>query len=181
MVFWKDRRLSFWFAGIECYTEKQHVFVYTYTLMDIPEESKEYFAAQAEEAKKHSRHYYGDIVRRVFLGSGDLILLLAPFFLDRASFSLYYVLGTASLFIVIAGVASPAYRFTSLLNMFSSFAAIIALECFAQSEYVNPAHIELQNAFGFWLAHLLALGFAIAFYFSVKTARWEFLRRRIKE
>lgn len=139
------------------------------------------FSEEADESKKQGRHYYGDIVRRIFLGAGIVILLVAPFLLDRALTPLYYVLGVASLFILIAGVASPAHRFTSLLNTFTSFFAVLVLEWFAQSTYVSPAGAEFESTLGFWLSHLLALGFAIAFYFSVKTVRWQFLGRRIEE
>ncbi|HEY4486125.1 MAG TPA: hypothetical protein VJB70_00115 [Candidatus Paceibacterota bacterium] len=144
-------------------------------------QKEEWFTAKVIENLRKGSHYYGDIVRRLFFIEGVVILLALPLYLHIITFPIFYIIGLAVLLILAAGTASPAQHWTSSLNLLLSMVGLVAFEWFALSVYQDSSHSDFHRTLCFWLNHFLALGFAVALYFSVKTARWQFLGKHISE
>ena len=142
---------------------------------------EEWFASKVAENLRKGSHYYGDIVRRLFFIEGVLMLLALPLYLHIITFPIFYIIGLALLLILAAGTASPTQHWTSSVNLLLSLIGVVAFEWFALSVYRDPSHTDFHRVFCFWLNHLLALGFAVALYFSMKTVRWQFLGKHIEE
>lgn len=113
-------------------------------------------------------HYYGDIVRKLFLLAGILLLVAIP--LDTELYASYLTLGivAALTLILLAGFTSPRNRKTTVGDMVVAALGFVIFEYFAVNHYV--VH---QNFFEmvFMLRQALALVFIIAVYFCSKTFR----------
>ncbi|OGF51742.1 hypothetical protein A3H04_02135 [Candidatus Giovannonibacteria bacterium RIFCSPLOWO2_12_FULL_43_11c] len=114
-------------------------------------------------------HYYGDIVRKLFV-SGDAIMILTyPFFMDRIFFST-----SISIFVivsvgVIAGFLNPRQKWANILTFIISVVALSVFEYHA----VTALSGENKNSFDlfFWINQILAIIFFFALYYSAKTIR----------
>jgi len=110
-------------------------------------------------------HYYGDIVRQLFLGLVVLMMVGAPFFADdlAAEFP-FIILGS----IVIAGLAAltnPVKNWVMYLNVIAAGVGLFMFETTALAAY------SAENPISFALRQAIAVIFLFAFYFGAKTAR----------
>ncbi len=113
-------------------------------------------------------HYYGDIVRALFLIGGIVMMLALPFFKNLIPAPYFVSIFALVVIATTAGLTAPSRRWTMRLNLFVSFLGFAVFEYFAVTQYgeVDPA-LFLTN-------QLLAFVFFFSFYYSVKTSRGHF-------
>lgn len=116
-------------------------------------------------------HYYGDIVRALFLCATAVMLLGLPTFVGyiqlptMVSVFAMLVLGCA------AGLTNPVQLWSAVLNVIISLCGFIVFESYAVIAYTQ------SGSFSFLMANLvLGFIFMAAFYFSMKTARGAYTR-----
>ncbi len=115
--------------------------------------------------KGHIAHYYGDFVRRIFLGVSIILLLSAPFLADAAPALIpFQILGAVGL-VLLSALTNPKNKTIMIANVAASLVGIVALEICALAAYRGEA-ILAMIAF-----QILALAFIYAFYLSLKTLR----------
>ena len=116
-------------------------------------------------------HYYGHIVRRLFLGAGVIILIT----LATAKHVLPFGTSLSILMILVvsffAGMTNPFQKWVIILDTCIALAALIIFEQHAVTGYVS-----LVDPL-FWVNQLLAVVFFFAFYFATKTLRSAFFSR----
>ena len=122
---------------------------------------------------KHSNvpHYYGDMVRRLFMIAGSIMLVTTPFFQDRLPVSAYVGLCAILVLDVIAGLANPLMRWLGYVEAAIALCACMTFEYFAIRDF------SVYDSL-FWINQTLALLFFIALYYAVKTARSAALKQQ---
>lgn len=113
------------------------------------------------------RHYYGNVVRLIFLASAVIMLIGLPAIIDYIgaptllSVIAILVLGLA------AGLTNPKQRWDAAINIIISIVGFIVFESYAVSMYQQHG---TDNKF-FITNLVLGFLFLFALYFSVKTWR----------
>ncbi len=120
-------------------------------------------------APRSVMHYYGDLVRKLFIASAVAMLVFLPFYDYKIP-----VPYTVSIFVivvlgVIAGVTNPLQKWVIVVNN------IIAACGVAVFEYMAVNNYDIKSLF-FWVNQALALTFLVALYFSTKTFRGMILK-----
>ena len=117
----------------------------------------------------NTTHYYGDIVRRLLLAAG--IILLFAILVDREYLSFYLLVGVfgALAFTILAGLTSPLNRFVISANVVISAVMFLIFEYFAIDAYLKTMDFFDST---FFLRQLLAVVFIAITYYSTKTLRW---------
>ena len=113
-------------------------------------------------------HYYGDVVRQLFITAAVIMLLLVPF-LATASISFASTMAVAAVLLVLfAGLTAPRYRLVAFVDTLIAGLGCIFFELLAMQVYAAG-----QTVFDFYFIgfQLVALDFLGAFYFSIKTLR----------
>jgi hypothetical protein len=117
-------------------------------------------------APKAPPHYYGDIVRGLFLAAA-IIMLIAGF----AGAALPMPTGLSIVWIVIlvliAGITSPVQRWIHWMNVAVSIIGLVIFGGAMLNQYHGPASVF---AGGIFLA-LLTLIFLLSLYFATRTLR----------
>lgn len=116
-------------------------------------------------------HYYGDVVRKLFVLAGALMLVTSPFFRDRLPLSVYWGVWVIIVLDIVAALTSPRLRSVAVAE------CIIALGCFGVFEYYALRDFSPVDAL-FWVNQTLALIFFFAIYFAFKTVRAGALEQR---
>ncbi|MCL4419088.1 hypothetical protein M1146_03215 [Patescibacteria group bacterium] len=128
---------------------------------------------------KLTEHYYGDIIRALFLIGAVVMLIMLPFSASMlpfpASFSILIILVLGFL----AGFTNPAQEWINFLNVIASGAGAIAFEYAAATVNFSSAH-PLVFIF-FVINQTLAVVFFLALYYSIKTLRGIWLDKSKKE
>jgi len=110
-------------------------------------------------------HYYGDYVRQIFVVTGALMLIMAPFLVNRAPALLPFEIGGAIALVVLAALTNPKKVWVLLADSLTAGVGIIVFESLAIAAYAS----------GNWLAFIalevVTLAFLFALYFSLKTVR----------
>ena len=112
-------------------------------------------------------HYYGDIVRKLFLGGAFGMLVTLPFVNALLPVPLFYSLLAIIILSLVAGFMRPGKVWTIVIDEIITIAAVLIFEYYAVDYYAI-------YSFGNWLFimnQLLALDFLIALYFNTKTLR----------
>lgn len=113
----------------------------------------------------HIAHYYGDFVRRIFLGVAIILLLSTPFLADTAVILIPIQIIGAVVLILLSALTNPKNKTIMIADVAASLIGIVALEILALAAYRGGAVMVM---IGF---QILALAFIYAFYLSVKTLR----------
>lgn len=123
--------------------------------------------------QKFPTHYYGDIVRKLFILAGAIMIIGTPFFKDEIAVPLVFPALAVVAFALIAGITNPRDRWAAMVNVAASAISLVVFEAFALGNYQ-----ETRNAgSGFFVAtQALAIIFFFALYFSTKTLRGRFPR-----
>src|SRR3989344_3610993 len=116
-------------------------------------------------------HYYGDIVRQLFIAGALLILIGAPFYADTLSVELPYEMVAALVLAALAALVNPHSKPLLLANAVAAGVCLLVYEHWALTQYDTSTWTQ------FILRELIALIFLIAFYFSLKTVRAFILRQ----
>lgn len=111
-------------------------------------------------------HYYGDRVRQLFLAAAFMMAATLPYFSPEIDQPLLMSIMGILVLAIAAGLTSPTYVSSALLNVLVAFAGLFVFESYATSRY----QLEGADIF-FWANQALALIFLFAFYFGLKTFR----------
>lgn len=122
---------------------------------------------QFEESIEGMTHYYGDAVRKLFLGGAVLMLVTLPFFWNLISVPITASITIILLIGVAAGLMNPKILWVAILNTVIAAGAFVAFEYYAVDTYIKYSSTHWL----FWIDQLLALDFLVAVYFGVKTVR----------
>ena len=135
------------------------------------------YSIPEEDEKRNGRwgpifsqpHYYGDIVRKLFVAGDAIMILTYPFFSEKIFFST-----TLSILVIvsigaIAGFLSPRQKWASFLTFIISIGALSVFEYHAAMS-ISGENKNLFNLF-FWTNQALAVIFFISLYYSAKTIR----------
>ncbi|TSC75311.1 MAG: hypothetical protein G01um101430_518 [Parcubacteria group bacterium Gr01-1014_30] len=117
-------------------------------------------------------HYYGDIVRRLFLTAGIVIAFSTPLFFHLApklSIPVFSLIVVVTL-VFLAGYTSPAKKRVVELDIISSALAIVLFGISAFLAWRSD-HPDWHRVFFFFLLSGLGLIFIFALYYSVKSLR----------
>ena len=110
-------------------------------------------------------HYYGDIVRQLFLGGAALLLFAAPFYADSITSELPYEIAAGLAVVCLAALTNPWKRWVITSDAITAGIIAVVYEWWALTGYdtITPIAFVLRQA--------TAIIFLFAFYFSVKTVR----------
>ena len=123
-------------------------------------------------------HYYGDIVRKLFLAGAIIVILVYPFFSSLEVPSPFIPAGSVFmitaivLLAILAGLTSWRGRWTAALDVAVSLFEVVFFEDHAIT-FVKTPPIWI-----FLTDQLLALIFITALYFSVRNLRGMLSRKR---
>jgi hypothetical protein len=110
-------------------------------------------------------HYYGDVVRRLFLLSALLMTITLPFFAAEIPGPFELSIFVIPLLVLAAGLTSPSQTWSHFLNTFLAVAGSIVFEYYAVLSY------QASDQKYFAVNQILTVLFLFATYFSVKTVR----------
>ena len=113
----------------------------------------------------HLNHYFGDIVRQIFISTAALILVAAPFYADNLRVELPFEIGGALALVALAALANPHNRGSMVGSSIAAGVGLVIYEIWALYAYHDSSWVQ------FFLRELIALLFLVAFYFSLKTVR----------
>ncbi len=122
--------------------------------------------------KRLTRHYYGDLVRFLFMLAAIIMLVTLPFLMGKLPVPLYISILVILVIGVLAGITNPLQKWISILNGLISTAALFIFEYYA----VNSLTISGVKTLYFITNQLLALVFLFALYYSIKTIRAMYLK-----
>ncbi len=113
----------------------------------------------------HISHYYGDTVRRIFLGTAVILFASAPFFPDSAVVLIPLLLVGAVTLITLSALTNPKNKLIMVANAIASLVGVVLFELLAIAAYraeVGLAMVAFQA---------LTIAFIFALYLSLKTVR----------
>ena len=112
-------------------------------------------------------HYYGNLVRRLFLVGALVMLISLPFLNSLLPVPLFYSLLAIIVLSLVAGFTSPVKKWAIIINELLAILAVLAFEYYAVGYYVQYAGWSWLFA----VNQLLALNFLVALYYNTKTLR----------
>lgn len=117
------------------------------------------------------RHYYGDIVRKLFLAAGVLMLATLAVFSSLITISLGWSLAAIIALALLSGLESPKHKMVVAINAVASAIGCGFFQYTAVNYYLSAStSMNVDWAF-FTVNQILALIFFIALYYSSKTVR----------
>ncbi|MBP6925833.1 MAG: hypothetical protein KBC22_02150 [Candidatus Pacebacteria bacterium] len=129
----------------------------------------------APENKKYIPHYYGDLVRVIFMFAGIVMLVTFPFFSNLIGVPIIFSTLVVIALALMAGLMNPRQKWVLVLNVIVSVIAFLLLEYHAYFAFTHLDNtVVLHNVF-FWTSQVLALLFFLATYFSMKTVRGRYV------
>ncbi len=123
---------------------------------------------QEQKKEVHPAHYYGDIVRKLFLIAGVMMIVGYPFFRDLIDVPTVFAVGLMVAIGLFAGIQTWRHPWTGVWNTAISVVAVCMFEYKAALFYLS-VNYSLHPVY-FWTNEALALIFFFAIYFSVKTS-----------
>lgn len=122
-------------------------------------------------------HYYGDIVRYLFLGAGLIMVISLPVFDAYIDVPLIISVICIAILGIAAGFTNPKQLVSSVVNFVIS---VIGFVIFLYTGVYNYQH-QIGNDKFVLTTLILAAIFIFAVYFSMKTLRAELLRNGNEE
>lgn len=116
-------------------------------------------------------HYYGDIVRRLFLLSAAIMLFVLPFFLNEIPVPAYISIISILCITLFAASTNPKQLWTEVVDVLVSLCGVFI---FAQ-EAIHAYEFQ-YSTFYFLLNECMSIIFLYALYFSTKTLRGRFIK-----
>src|SRR3989344_7832685 len=80
-------------------------------------------------------HYYGDIVRQLFLGIVVLMLFAAPFYTSNLPVELPFIVVGAVVIVGLGGLTNPFKRWVMTMNTVVSGVGVVIYETWALMSY----------------------------------------------
>ncbi|MCX6755529.1 MAG: hypothetical protein NT068_03280 [Candidatus Nomurabacteria bacterium] len=124
-----------------------------------------------ENKINYQGHYYGKIIRSIFIVGGLVMLLSFPFFSSLINLPIYIPIITIILFVVIGGLINPLSKWIFIAGSIIPVLALTMFEYYAFNTYQNISNLNSMSVAFFWINQALALMFFFATYLSVKTLR----------
>lgn len=118
------------------------------------------------------KHYYGDLVRKLFLAAALLMIILLPFMTQYLEVPLYISILAAIALSVFAGITNPLQRWSVILDFLVALLGTVIFEYQAVQGYTTYSLTHRT----FWGNQALAVLFIVALYFCTKTVRGMFLK-----
>lgn len=112
-------------------------------------------------------HYYGNLVRRLFLTGAIIMLLSLPFLNSLLPVPLFYSLLAIIILSLVAGFTSPRKTWAIIVDEIIATVAVLVFEYYAVGYYLQ--YTALSGLF--IVNQLLALNFLVALYYNTKTLR----------
>lgn len=118
-------------------------------------------------------HYYGDIVRFLFLASGLLMIITLPIFQDLLHIPTLISVSAIAILGIAAGFTNPKQLISAAVNFTISIFGFVVFAYTAINHYQSNINNDK-----FLLTTIILAGiFLFAVYFSMKTLRSELLDR----
>jgi uncharacterized membrane protein len=136
--------------------------------IDPEEMVRKQFETDRIRIKSRATHYYGDTVRKLFLGAGIAILVFLPFNKDFLSSYFFLLVCCILVFALLAGLTSRKRRWSIIADLVIAAIALVGFEIAAIAQYSGNGKFFDPISL-FWQG--LALNFFFALYFSCKTLR----------
>jgi len=130
--------------------------------------SKEDFYSE-KKTSEMSPHYYGDIIRAIFVSAGVLMIVALPFYKNQIPVTPTEAILSIIVLGILAGFMSPRQKWVSIVDGVVSLVAVLVFEYYAVLAYKSVGQI-FTGPF-FLLNQVLAGLFFITLYLSVKTFR----------
>lgn len=115
-------------------------------------------------------HYYGDIVRKLFLLAGLIMIITLPIFSDLISVPVVFSVIAIMVMAFLAGLQSPKKKSISLLNLAVAVVGYGIFQYQAFYHYAYATTFTISRPF-FAVNQILALLFFGALYYGSKTVR----------
>lgn len=119
-------------------------------------------------------HYYGDIVRKLFLAGGVIALVFRPIYPDLIPLNSFLFIIAMLVIAIIAGITNPEKYWTMISDLVIAGIAFIIFEYSAVSKYTTVNNLT----FLFLVQQSLGLIFFFALYYSSKTVRAMYLKKQ---
>ncbi len=133
------------------------------------------YSAAKEYLKEE--HYYGRVVRKLFLSAGIVMLFSLPLFSNLIPASAGMSLAAIVALGIVAGFLNPLSRWVVVLHLALSLAALIVFE---QEAILSYGLLSSQTGTLFFAVNqLLALNFFFATYYAAKSVRGLFVKGKI--
>lgn len=116
-------------------------------------------------------HYYGDVIRQLFVAGAIAMLVGAPFYTTELQPQFPFILFGAIVFVALAALTNPHKKTLTVFDCIAAGVAVFIYETWALSQYASSTWLE------FSLRQIIALIFIAAFYFSMKTFRAMYLHQ----
>lgn len=129
---------------------------------------------EVKEEKSITRHYYGDVVRFLFIVAAIIMLVTLPFLNRNLPIPLFGSILAILAFGTFAGFTNPVQKNTAIINACVSIVALIIFEYYAAQTYFEFSYGNLM----FIVNQILAIIFLFALYYSTKTLRAMLVRRK---
>ena len=138
---------------------------YNRTMADYYNEKIESIREKNESKSGSVPHYYGDIVRRLFLIAAVLMLITMPFFKDWIFFPTHISVLAVVILALASGFTAPRQTWVYALDLIVSVIGVLVFGFIAvEKSGVYPLNFIMDNL-------VLAVLFLVALYFSAKTIR----------
>lgn len=118
-----------------------------------------------ERNTRYLSHYYGNVVRRLFLAGGIIMLLSLAIYKHLLPMPTFFSVFIILVIGVVAGLTNPLKTWATTLNVVVSAVSFVVFEYHAVTYYEN-----VRDPL-FFITQLLALIFFVALYYSTKTLR----------
>ncbi len=115
-------------------------------------------------------HYYGDIVRKLFLAAGLIMIATIPFFTELTGVPFTISIIAVTLMAFLAGLQSPNKFWVTRINTVASAIGFGLFQYKAIIYYLASTPETISWLF-FVVNQLLAVLFFISLYYSAKTIR----------
>ncbi len=125
--------------------------------------------------EKPMPHYYGDVVRRIFVGIGLVMGITFPFFYTLINLPVFLSILAIVILVFLAGWENPRHTFIIVLNTLVSIIGCTVFEYATVRFYVEVGRADVPF---FWLNQVLATAFFVAIYYSSKTLRGLVMRKK---
>lgn len=116
-------------------------------------------------------HYWGDIIRQLFIVAAALMLVGAPFYADTLRNELPFEIVGALIVVFIASLANPHNKSVFMAGAVAAGVGFLVYELWALNMYFDSTWLR------FILREVIAIIFLTAFYYNMKTVRAFVLHR----
>lgn len=123
-----------------------------------------------------TRHYYGDVVRFLFLLAAVIMLITLPFLNPNLPVPLILSILIILTIGLVAGITNPLQKSTAVITTGISSIALVVFEYYAVTTYLTYSFTSLL----FIVNQILALIFLFALYYSTKTLRAKLIEKNNK-